>query len=170
MVRLVPPRLSGLVTLALQARVHQQGLAPMAVDVPMQSPLTAASSVALGGVHPPPTSYRTSQRAAKKKSNKKSGDTDEGNSPQPLVDGGSPVDENDAVNFLPYSFFLSEFRVSHPHLEPDEARKKGNAQWKEMTTEQKAPFYAMAGLMDAGKMEGIVASERAYLSKGASES
>jgi len=66
MVRFLPPQLARLVTLGLQARVHQEGLAPAAVGFPNAGAsqalgLTPADPLAVAGG---PTGYRVSSRAA----------------------------------------------------------------------------------------------------------
>lgn len=58
MVRFMPPPLARLVTLALQTRVHQDGLAPAAVGV--STPVAVMPSDLVGL----PTAYRMTQRAA----------------------------------------------------------------------------------------------------------
>jgi len=68
MVRFLPPQLARLVTLGLQARIHQDGLAPSAVGIP-----NGGASQALGvapadplSVAGGPTGYRVSSRGAGK--------------------------------------------------------------------------------------------------------
>mmetsp|Transcript_104254 Transcript_104254/g.290389 ORF Transcript_104254/g.290389 Transcript_104254/m.290389 type:complete len:200 (-) Transcript_104254:225-824(-) len=61
MVRFVPPRLAPLVTLALQARVRQDGVAPASVALPAQPPLPAVAGLPQAGVA---TGYRASGLSA----------------------------------------------------------------------------------------------------------
>mmetsp|Transcript_67370 Transcript_67370/g.195099 ORF Transcript_67370/g.195099 Transcript_67370/m.195099 type:complete len:316 (+) Transcript_67370:75-1022(+) len=63
MVRFLPPQLARLVTLGLQARIHQDGLAPAAVDAGASRALGVAPAdpfAVAGG----PTGYRVSSRSA----------------------------------------------------------------------------------------------------------
>mmetsp|Transcript_33130 Transcript_33130/g.65754 ORF Transcript_33130/g.65754 Transcript_33130/m.65754 type:complete len:348 (+) Transcript_33130:75-1118(+) len=65
MVRFLPPQLARLVTLGLQARIHQDGLAPAAVDAGASRALGVAPAdpfAVAGG----PTGYRVSSHAAAK--------------------------------------------------------------------------------------------------------
>lgn len=64
MVRFAPPPLARLVTLALQARVHQDGLAPAAVGVAAPLLPSAPHEVTPMGHLGPATAYRASELGA----------------------------------------------------------------------------------------------------------
>jgi len=135
MVRFMPPPLARLVTLALQTRVHQDGLAPAAVGV--STPVAVMPSDLVGL----PTAYRMTQRAAAL-------DPYEPGEQSPLRRALSEFRKAVRPNRRPkgkaYVLFEFDFRARNLALTTPEAVKEASLKWKRMGEEERAPWVTKA--------------------------
>jgi len=160
MVRLVPARLARLVTLALQARVHHEGLAPAALGLAGAPPLPQRVLPAVrAGPPAAPTGYRSSRRAASEvepeaevpertpraymrrilslTKTKKKGDGEKAETKD--IEGTA---DGDAFLY----FFHDVIRNAPVNTIKDhvQASKLTGARWATMTPEQREPYVKLA--------------------------